>query len=170
MRSPPTRAETGVHLGMTHPPGFDAGLSRPAEKVMQSCKQLLDARIGNAIPDRLAFLAEGHDAFLAQPGKVLGESRLAYTYGIDEGSDGSFAVFDQLTQDHQASLVGQRVQNSRNFRGVLLKIGKIFRGVGQFVHLFGCLLICSNVARSYEFTNIELSLRHVTLICLPLRA
>lgn len=155
---------------MTHPPGFDAGLARPAEKVMQRCKQLFDARIGNAIPGRLAFLAEGHDAFLAQLGKMLGQSRLAYTYGIDEGSDGSFAVFDQLTQDHQASLVGQRVQNSRNLSRVTLKIGKIFRGVGQFARLFDYLLLCSNVARAYEITSMELSLRHVTLICLPLRA
>jgi hypothetical protein len=39
-------------------------------------------------------------------------------YGLDQGPDRGLAPLDQLAQDHQAPLVGERPQDIGNMRGI----------------------------------------------------
>jgi hypothetical protein len=63
---------------------------------LQRGEELLDARIGDAVPERLAFAPEGDEALLAHLREVLRQGRLRQTHGFREGAHVALAAFDEL--------------------------------------------------------------------------
>ena len=83
---------------------------------MQGGQELFDPRIGDAIPERLAFAAVGHQSLLAHLRQMLRESGLGQPDRLRERVHVGFAPFDELAEDHQPPLVGERAQDAGNFR------------------------------------------------------
>jgi len=69
----------------------------------------------------LAFAPKGDEALLTHPGEVLRERRLRQTHGLREGIHVALAAFDQVAQDHQPALVGERAQNAGNLKCLLFE-------------------------------------------------
>src|SRR5262245_61745671 len=96
-------------------------LDGPAKQPVQRGEELLDARIRDAVPERLTFAPEGDEALLAHPCEVLRQGRLRQTHGFGEGVHVALAPFDELAQDHQPALVGERAQNLGDLNRLFLK-------------------------------------------------
>ncbi|MCP1863804.1 hypothetical protein J2R73_008808 [Bradyrhizobium japonicum] len=108
------------------------------------CKELLDARIGDAVPECLAFAPKGDEALLAHPCEMLRQCRLRQTHGFRERIHVALAAFDELAQDHQSTLVGERAQNAGNFNRLLFKSLQIECWGGHRPHPYFryCLFSC----------------------------
>ena len=97
------------------------GLGLLAEQLVEGGEELLDARIGDAVPDRLALAPEGDDALLPHLGEMLRQGRLGQPHGLGQRGHVGLAPLDQLAQDHQPPLVGERPQDVRDLGRLLLK-------------------------------------------------
>src|SRR5262249_40958695 len=85
-----------------------------------------------AVPERLAFAPEGNEALLAHPREVLRQSRLRQAHGSGEGGYVALATFDELAQDHQPALVGERAQDAGDLNRLLLESCWIKRSGGHW--------------------------------------
>lgn len=82
---------------------------------MQSGEELLDARIGDPVPQRLAFASVRNEAFITHLGEMLRERGLGQTDRLSKRINVGLTPLYQLAQDHEPSLVGERPQNVRHF-------------------------------------------------------
>jgi len=106
MNDPPAKAERGVKLSTPNPPcGLFASGGLPTKQKMQGGKELLDPLISDAIPNRLTRAPKRDYAFGAHLAQMLRQCRLADADFLNKRANRSFAVFDQLTQDHEPPLV-----------------------------------------------------------------
>ena len=96
-----------------------------AVEAVEGGEVLLDPGIGDPVPDRLAFAAEGDDTLVPYLGEMLRQSRLRQADDLGQGRDVGFAPFHQLAQDHQVALVGERPQDVRDLRRPLLKSSEV---------------------------------------------
>src|SRR5690606_7114401 len=91
---------------------------RRAEDLGQDGDHLQGGGIGDAIEDGGAALARADQTVVAQARQMLGQRRLRQT-NLQVG-DLTFSLAD-LAQDHQAVLIGQRLQQPRGVARVGLK-------------------------------------------------
>src|SRR5581483_1167567 len=94
---------------------------------MNGGEQLLDARIGDPVPERLRLAAEGDDVLLAHLGEVLGQGRLGDSNRLGERGDIGLAPLDELAKNHQPPLVGKRAQQFGHPGGLTLEALKVKR-------------------------------------------
>ena len=95
---------------------------------MQFRHQLLDAGIGDAVPEGLAVAAKGHDVLVAHLCQMLRQRRLAEADRADQRADGHFAGFHQFAEDHQPPLVAERAQEICDLQRVgreVLNVGRL---------------------------------------------
>lgn len=82
---------------------------------MQSGEELFDARIGDPVPQRLAFAPVRNETFITHFGEMLRERGLGQTDRLSKRINVGLPPLYQLAQDHEPSLVGERPQNVRHF-------------------------------------------------------
>src|SRR6185369_9893113 len=102
----------------------------PAVELVQGRQEVLDARIRNSVPERLALPAERDQSLLAHLAEVLGERGLRKSDGLRERAHVRLAPLDQLAQDHEAPLVGERTHDAGHFDCGLLDPTRI-EGLGR---------------------------------------
>ena len=110
---------------------LDVGL---AEQPVQGEEQFFHARIGDPVPQRLGFAAERDQVLVAHLGEVLRQGGLRQSDRFGERADAGFAPLDQLAQDHQPPLVGERAQDVGDLGGLALERNRIqLSGVGHSI-------------------------------------
>lgn len=92
-------------------------------------KKFFDAPVRDSIPKGLGVSSKRHDPLVAHLGKMLRQGGLADSDSLDEGTHGRFSVFNQLAEDHQPSLIGERTENIRHLHGAFLKSARFSTAV-----------------------------------------
>ena len=98
---------------------------------MQRRQQVLDPRIGDAVPEGLGVAAEGDEAFLAHAREMLRQGGLGELDVVGELADRRLAAFDQPAQDQQPAVVGERAQQVGDLAGLGLEVAAKY-GEGRF--------------------------------------
>ena len=109
-------------------------LARLAIELVEHAEELLDARVGDAVPDRLALAPGGDDALIPHLGQMLRQGRLRQPHRLGQGGHVGLAPLHELAQDHQPPLVGERPQDVRDLGRLLLKAFKIGLGTRHHFH------------------------------------
>ncbi len=95
---------------------------------MQCRHQRRDPRISNPVKDRLGLSARRYKLLFPQFGKVLGQGRLAQTDPLNDGINGHLVFRRQKTENEQAVLVRDRLEQIGDGRGIL---GQLLRSALQ---------------------------------------
>ena len=108
-------------------------ITAAAVEPVQGREQRLDPRIGDAVPERLGFAAEGNDPLLAHAREMLRQRRLGQADFVGERADRRLARFHQLAKDEQPAVVGEGREDVGHLGGVCLEGREIGWCFGHFV-------------------------------------
>src|SRR3546814_8340067 len=90
---------------------------------------LLGPGVSDPVPERLALATEGYEPLVTNLRQMLRQGRLREADVIGEIADRALAMFDELAQHHQASVIADRLKDLRHFAGLLLEVGEVHRGL-----------------------------------------
>src|SRR5665648_464702 len=107
------------------------GLGVAAIELLEIAEQQFGARLGDAVPKRLAVAPKVDEPLLAHLGEMLRGGGLRQPCRVGQRADTALAPLHQLAQHHQPPLVGESSEDAGHHGGVGLKRGEVGGSAGH---------------------------------------